>query len=553
MPVSEATANSPRPSSEPRSFVKRLIEPVNAGLLVFFRIAFGLLMAWEASRYLTSRFRGMDWIQRLYLEPQVHLKYYGFEWIAPWPGDGMYYHFWALGILALLIAVGFFYRLAMTLFFLGFTFIFLQDQAAYLNHFYLISLVSFLMIFLPLNCAWSVDARIWPRIRRITAPAWTLWLLRFQVGIAYTYGGIAKLNWDWLRGEPMRGWVMERVDRLPGGNSLISSAYGIMASLAETVNVNVDELLVYFFSWGGLLFDLLIVPALLWRPTRIPAFLLALFFHFSNDQMFQIGVFAWFMVAGTLMFMPSEWVSLDSANKDRKPASVKRKPPEKSHSLSRQQKLALALLGLWVAFQTLVPFRHFLYPGNVSWTEEGHRFAWHMKLRSKTAHEFRLIAPTRSGRELAWYLGTRVATDETTGRPYIDPNTGETFYEEYLGFYAIDAQGNRIELENPAEGAITLKQLHGVTTKPDMLLQFAHFLGRRLRERGYKPLAVYARVSASLNNRPPQTLIDPEVDLLQVERSLAHADWIVPLTTPLKPSWQPDPNNEAPTATSNPE
>src|SRR5690606_31415103 len=140
----------------------------------------------------------------------------------------------------------------MGLFFLAFTYIFLLDQATYLNHFYLISLISFLMIFLPLDCAGSVDAWLWPKMRRATAPAWTLWLLRFQVGVAYTFGGIAKLNSDWLRGEPMRNWLAERWGQMP------------------------SETWVLFFSWGGALFDLLIVPALLWHRTRIPAFLAAL-------------------------------------------------------------------------------------------------------------------------------------------------------------------------------------------------------------------------------------------------------------------------------------
>ncbi len=153
MPSSSNPSHQSTPAAASRTLIERLFEPVDAGLLVFFRIAFGLLMAWEASRYLTSRFHAGDWIERLYLRPEVLFKYYGFEWVAPWPGDGMYYHFWGLGILGLLIAAGCFYRVAMALFFVGFTYIFLQDQAAYLNHFYLISLISFLMIFLPLNRA----------------------------------------------------------------------------------------------------------------------------------------------------------------------------------------------------------------------------------------------------------------------------------------------------------------------------------------------------------------------------------------------------------------
>jgi hypothetical protein len=406
----------------------------------------------------------------------------------------------------------------MTLFFLAFTYIFLLDQATYLNHFYLISLISFLMIFLPLNCAHSVDSWLRPRIRRTTAPAWVLWLLRFQVGIAYTYGGIAKLNADWLRGEPMRSWLAERFGEAP------------------------SELAVMFFSWGGMLFDLLIVPALLWKHTRVPAFLAALFFHFSNDQMFQIGVFPWFMVAGTLLFMPPDWVQLKSDDAASHPAAPL--------GISSRQKLIASLLAVWVAFQTLVPFRHLLYPGNVSWTEEGHRFAWHMKLRSKVASEFALTATDADGTRFHWYLAARAAIHEESGLPYRDPATLQPVVEDYFAFYAADVLGNRLDLPDPAENAITSKQIHGITTKPDMLLQYAHFLGSRLRDAGYDPVSLTAQVSASLNNRPPQRLIDPEVNLLEVERSLASADWIVPLTTPLKPSWERKTDGQSPASES---
>ncbi len=159
-------------------------------------------MAWEVYRYLTH-----DWISRYYIKPAVYFTYYGFSWVKPWPGKGMYVHFFALGVLALCIFAGFFYRIAATLFFLGFTYVFLLDQTRYLNHFYLVCLISFIMIFLPAERALSIDALLRPKIRSDTAPAWTLWLLRVQIGIAYFFGGMAKLNSDWFHGEPMRTWL----------------------------------------------------------------------------------------------------------------------------------------------------------------------------------------------------------------------------------------------------------------------------------------------------------------------------------------------------------
>ena len=122
-----------------------------------------------------------------------------------------------------------------------------------------------------------------------TVPVWALWLLRAQVGIIYIYGGVAKLNGDWLRGEPMRTWLRHRVDD---------------PSLASLV---AEEWVVGLFSYGGLLFDLLVVPLLLWRRTRALAFVAALGFHLTNAALFQIGIFPWLMIAATTVFFTPDW------------------------------------------------------------------------------------------------------------------------------------------------------------------------------------------------------------------------------------------------------
>src|ERR1700738_3241132 len=150
----------------------RALARVDIASLVFFRIAFGSLMVWEVGRYLSHH-----WIAQYWIEPRFSFKYYGFSWVHPWPGNGLYIHWAALGVLALFIAVGFLYRLSAALFFVGYTYTFLLDQASYVNHTYLICLFSFLLIFVPANRALSIDAWLNPRLRSEVAPAWTLWLL----------------------------------------------------------------------------------------------------------------------------------------------------------------------------------------------------------------------------------------------------------------------------------------------------------------------------------------------------------------------------------------
>ena len=255
-----------------------LFRPVDNSWLVIFRIAFGLLMTEEAVRYLVFGFA-----TGLYVEPRFHFQYYGFTWVEPWSGIGMYVHFAVLVVLGLMITFGLYYRVAATLFFFGFTYVFLLDQARYLNHFYLVVLLAFWMIFLPAHRTLSLDARRRPDFRREVAPAWTLWLFRAQLGVVYVYAAVAKMNMDWLSAEPLRMWLSEK-DRTQ------KPIIGPLLAREETA---------WVMSYGGLLLDLLCVPFLLWRRTRIFAFLAVLSFHAINYLVFSIGIFPWLMLAST--------------------------------------------------------------------------------------------------------------------------------------------------------------------------------------------------------------------------------------------------------------
>src|SRR6185369_4229342 len=260
-----ALASSTAEASLLRRVCAALFQPVDISFLVFFRIVFGGILLWEVYRYFTH-----GWITRYFVEPVITFTYYGFSWVKPWPGRGMYVHFFVMGVAAACVMVGFLYRFATPVFFLAFTYFFLLDQTRYLNHFYLVCLISFLMCFLPANRAFSIDGWLHPKIRSDVVPAWTLWLLRAQIGIPFFYGGIAKLNSDWIRGgEPMRSWLRP-LTRAAGGSPIFTSDW-----------------VVYGFVYGGLFLDLLVVPFLLWRRTRIFAFIAAVLFNLINATIFD--------------------------------------------------------------------------------------------------------------------------------------------------------------------------------------------------------------------------------------------------------------------------
>jgi hypothetical protein len=442
-------------------WLRRLFEPVDIASVAFFRICFGFLMSWHTLQYLTTGRLG-----RQYLTPVFFFKFPGFEWVKPWPSqEALRFWFGALALIAVLIAIGFFYRTACALFCVGITYIFLLDASVYQNHTYLISLLAFLMILVPVHRAFSIDAMRRRDLRSETVPVWVLWLLRFQVAIPYVYGGIAKLNYDWMvRAEPMRTWFQDGTEG-PLQSELLKEPWAA-----------------YAMSWGGAAYDLLIVPLLLWRRTRIPAFLLSLVFHLMNSQLFTIGIFPWLMIAATLLYFPPDWPRRLKLLGARRPGQVAARTGRAPKS-TVPWRATVAFLAVYVAFQLLFPFRHFLYPGNVEWTDEAHRFSWRMKLRDKRGD---------------------------------------------LGFVAVDPAARKAYPLDEAEAVLTDAQRRKMIHDPDMIRQFARFVGDGLRKTGY-PVQVRAITSISLNGRPAQPMIDPEVDLSSIPRRLGAAEWIVPL------------------------
>ena len=351
---------------------KGAFAPVDIASIVFFRISFGLLMAWHAWTFFTEhRLTGY------FLEPRLLFKYYGFGWVHPWPGDGLYTLKIAMGIFALFTAVGFIYRASAALFLLSYLYFFLLDESRYQNHEYLICLFSLLLIFIPAHRALSVDAIVRPRLRAQTVPAWALWLLRGQMGVVYFYGGIAKINPDWLRGEPMR-WVMAHHLDFP----IIGRFF-------------TEEWAVYVMSYGALFLDLFIVPFLLWRRTRTAAFCLVALFHLMNARLFSIDIFPWLAIATTTLFLSPDW--------PRRPVSIfnRRNRSDVASGMipnQRKQKVILALVIAYLAIQFLIPLHPFLLSRGGQWAFMQHRFCWRMMLQRQSVQGYFYVTdPTSDG------------------------------------------------------------------------------------------------------------------------------------------------------------
>lgn len=274
----------------PAGFFRRLedglFKQVDASSLAVFRIGFGVIMLVECWRFWEH-----GWIARYYIDPEFHFTYYGFGWVTPWPGDGMYWHFWLLAVLSLLITIGLFYRAAIIVFFFAFTYVFLLDQARYLNHFVLVSLIAFLMMLVPANRIWSLDALISRRLgeRPAEVPAWAVWLFVMQFEIMYVFAGIVKVNPDWLRLEPLAMWLARRADAPLIGPLLL------------------EDWVIAAGAYGVILLHIVGAPLLLFRRTRLPVAVVYFAFHLANHFTFRIGIFPWVAMLGTLMFFDPDW------------------------------------------------------------------------------------------------------------------------------------------------------------------------------------------------------------------------------------------------------
>ena len=449
------------------SFKTYLNKSTHPAPLAVFRIGFGVMMLLSIVRFWWN-----GWIETLYILPKFHFSYYGFEWIKP-IGDYTYLIFTVCGISAFLIAIGLKYRMAIIMFFLSFTYIELMDKTAYLNHYYFISVLSFLMIFLPANAYFSVDNLI--RKKTFTAiPKWTIDSIKLLVGIVYIYAGLAKINSDWLfKAMPLKIWLPSKYDLPFIGNSFMQ-----------------QEWFHYAMSWSGMIYDLIIPFLLITKRTRWFAFGLVVFFHVFTRVLFPIGMFPYIMIVTALIFFDADFHLriLDGFKRILKFFRVQSAQLKAQSYDYKKQTLVLPIITLFFVFQITFPFRHLLYPNELFWTEEGYRFSWRVMLMEKRGNTtFKIV-------------------DAETGRGFLVDNSDflTSFQEKQMSF------------------------------QPDFILEYAHYLGDHFRSQGHKNVQVFADSYVALNGRLSQPYIDRTIDLYKEKESFRPKNWILPFHDEIK-------------------
>ncbi len=432
-----------------------------------FRVIFGGMMFASVIRFWLN-----GWIETQYILPKLFFPFYGFEWIKPLGQTGMYIVFAAMAIAALFVMLGLFYRFSSIAFFLLFTYVELIDKSNYLNHYYFVSIVSLLLVFVPANRYFSLDVLRKPSILVTQIPSWMVDIFKLQLGIVYFYAGIAKLNYDWLfRAMPLAIW-------LPAKSNL--------PFIGELLNYKFTA---YLFSWFGALYDILIPFFLFNKRTRTVAYIFVIVFHAATAIILPvIGMFPYIMILATLIFFSSEFhkkliqrfVELFSFGK----RNLLNHREDISFSFSHPLigKLLAGALCLHFLLQIALPFRYLLYPGNLFWTEQGYRFSWRVMLMEKGGTAF---------------------------------------------FYVKDsATGKESEVDNAAY--LTYQQQKMLSTQPDMMLQFAHFLASDYAKKGYVNPEVRVESFVTLNGSGSRPFINSSVDLTKEKEGFTSKNWILP-------------------------
>jgi hypothetical protein len=371
------------------------------------------------------------------------------------------------------IAVGYKYKWAMITFFLTFTYIELLDKTTYLNHYYFISILSFLLIFLPAASYFSVDAKLKGKPTGLV-PKWNIDSIKLLLGIVYVYAGLAKLNSDWLlEAMPLKIWLPSKFS-IPFIGDLLG-----------------QEWVQYAFSWIGAGYDLLIPFLLLYKRTRWFAFGMVVIFHLLTRVLFPIGMFPYIMIVSALIFFDAgmhKKVVYAFAKALQYPKQLLEIHHSSDLLKPKYARLTHYIIILFFAIQLLLPWRYVLYPGELFWTEEGYRFSWRVMLMEKSGYaQFKIV-------------------DQVSGRRFYVDNT------DFL----------------------TPLQEKQMSFQPDLILEYAHYLRDHFESQGHQNVAVYAEVQVALNGRLSTQFIDPTVDLVKEKESFKHKTWITPFKDEIK-------------------
>ena len=448
-------------------FSEYLFRKVDNSPLVIFRVIFGLLIVAECWGAIYT-----GWVQSNFVDPKISFSFIGFEWSNVFLGAKMIYFYIAMGILGWFIAFGFAYRFSTIVFALLWSLTYFMQKTSYNNHYYLFMLVSWMMTVIPAHQFFSVDSLMFPKIKRLTCRNWVPTLFIIQLLIVYTFAAFHKIYPDWFNGVFLQMKFHEYGELLTFKYNL--AGLGKVVSSLEFAQV---------FAWTGFFFDLLIIPAMMFKKTRSLAIKCAIFFHIFNSAVFGIGIFPFFALAMMIFFYDP--VKIQEMVFPKKSFMMDRS--DEDNLLTTRRVMFSYLLCFYVLWQVYLPVRHLFIPGNVFWTEEGHRLSWRMMLRNKSGEIEVFVA-----------------------KP--DPKNKGKFLKR-----------EKIKLDD----YLTYKQISKLAISPDMMWQFARFVKHDYAEKGIKDVKVFVDAKVSVNGSDYYQFTNPNYNLGVTTWSyFGHQKWI---------------------------
>jgi vitamin K-dependent gamma-carboxylase len=178
----------------------------------------------------------------------------------------------------------------------------------------------------------------------------------------------------------------------------------------------------------------------------------------------------------TRVFPPS-WPRRWLARWSRRSTTSARAPAPRRAAPSR---LLVGALALHLAVQVALPLRHWLYPGTLAWNEDGARFAWQVMVREK--------------------------------------HGSVTYIVRF-------PDGRRLQV--PPRRYLTARQERELAGYPDLILALGRRIGAEMHAAGHADVRVTVDARVSLNGRPAEAMIDPEIDLLTVS-DVGARTWVTP-------------------------
>ncbi len=432
-------------------------KPVYPEKISLFRILFGLVLFMQVFYFQYSNF-----IQKDVLDPVLHFSYPYLDFIDvmdPWLMKSIVL---ILFLSSLMLIIGFKARFFSFIYLIFFTYLWLIDKGYYNNHYYLISLILLLLCFINSDRSLSILSN-----NKGMNAAWEEYILLFQFSIVLLFAGFNKINEWWLiHHEPMHHILMAKANE--SGNLFWENA-----------------IIEFILVWGGLFFDLLIVPFLLWKKTRRIAMVFFFCFNMINLILFykigEIGIFPFLMMSSLILFSSTH--SIRNFLNTRFSYSLKEdRAQSKIKALSPVFKSGIII---YMLFQLLFPLRHHLYSGNVDFTGEGQRFSWRMK----------------------------------------------SVYKDFkIAFLLVDEESGISASLDPRQ-ILTVKQYTNLGYYPELIIPVADNLRKAALLKGIKKPKIYVDYQVGFMALAFQYIVDPKQELSGLKYSpFRHSDWILPIS-----------------------